>query len=77
MSVQDIDDMLELLADAIYRSVGKARVKNFDAEEIFKIYPPSRMHFNYHEMVHDGMFDELIDEMANIKAQSMAIHLVS
>ena len=69
--------MLELLADAIYNSYGKARLRNFDFPSLYKLYPPSRMHFDYSAMVHDEIFDELIDEMAVVKANSIALHLVS
>ena len=39
--------------------------------------PPSRMHFNYAEMVYSEKVDEIIDELAHQKAHSLAVRLVS
>ena len=66
MSKQDVEDFLELLAEAIYQGVGKARTGVFDLDEkLFPLYPASRMHFNYTEMVYSEKVDEIIDELAN------------
>jgi len=78
MSKQDVNDFLEVLAEAIYRGVGKARTKVFNLDDrLFPLYPPSRMHFNYTEMVYSEKVDEIIDELANQKAHMLAIKLVS
>ena len=77
MGDQEIGDFLEVLAEAIYQSVGKKRVKLFELDEIFPLYPPSRMHFDYSSMVSNKPFDALLDELANQKAISLSIRLVS
>ena len=77
MGDQEVDDFLEMLAEAIYESIGKDRTKIFELDKIFPLYPPSRMHFDYTSMVTNKAFDGIIDEMANQKAQSLAVRLVS
>ena len=77
MSDSDIDDFLELLSEAIYQGVGKIRTNVFDFDSIFPQIPPSRMHFNYAEMVYSEKVDEIIDELAHQKAHSLAVRLVS
>ena len=65
MSLEDIDDFLELLAEQIYQGVGKARTNVFELDSIFNLYPASRLHFDYAEMVYSQKVDEIIDELAN------------
>ena len=65
MTDSDIDDFLELLSEAIYQGVGKLRTKLFELDDIFPLIPPSRMHFNYAEMVYSEKVDEIIDELAH------------
>ena len=77
MGDQEVDDFLEMLAEAIYESVGKKRTAVWDLDDIFPLYPPSRMHFDYAEMVTNQSFDSLLDELANQKALSLAMRLVS
>ena len=77
MGDQEVDDFLEMLAEAIYESIGKDRTKIWELDKIFPLYPPSRMHFDYTSMVTNKSFDSLLDELANQKAQSLAIRLVS
>ena len=77
MTDSDIDDFLELLSEAIYQGVGKIRTNVFDFDSIFPLIPPSRMHFNYAEMVYSEKVDEIIDELAHQKAHSLAVRLVS
>ena len=77
MTDSDLDDFLELLSEAIYQGVGKIRTNVFDFDSIFPMIPPSRMHFNYAEMVYSEKVDEIIDELAHQKAHSLAVRLVS
>ena len=78
MDTQEIVDFLELLAEAIYQGVGKARTGVFDLDKyLLPLYPASRMHFDYTEMVYSEKVDEIIDELANQKAHMLAIKLVS
>ena len=77
MTDSDLDDFLELLSEAIYQGVGKIRTNVFDFDSIFPLVPPSRMHFNYAEMVYSEKVDEIIDELAHQKAHSLAVRLVS
>lgn len=77
MNQQDVEDFLELLAEAIYQGTGKARTALFDIDEFFPLYPASRMHFDYTEMVYSEKVDEIIDELANQKAHMLAIQMVS
>ena len=77
MTDSDIDDFLELLSEAIYQGVGKTRTNVFELDSIFPLIPPSRMHFNYAEMVYSEKVDEIIDELAHQKAHSLAVRLVS
>ena len=77
MSLEDIDDFLELLAEQIYQGVGKARTNVFELDSIFNLYPASRLHFDYAEMVYSQKVDEIIDELANQKARTLAVKLVS
>jgi len=77
MHDDEISEFLEMLAEAIYETVGKKRTAVWDLDQIFPLYPPSRMHFDYAEMVTNESFDDLLDELANQKAVSMAVRLVS
>jgi len=77
MGDQEVDEFLDMLSEAIYESVGKKRTAVWELDQIFPLYPPSRMHFNYAEMVHNDHFDSLLDELANQKALSLAVRLVS
>jgi len=77
MGEQEINDFLEMLAEAIYESVGRKRTAVWELDQIFPLYPPSRMHFDYAEMVTNQSFDSLLDELANQKASSLAVRLVS
>ena len=65
MGDQEVDDFLEMLAEAIYESIGKDRTKMFELDKIFPLYPPSRMHFDYTQMVYNESFDSLLDDLAN------------
>lgn len=72
-----MEDFLELLAEAIYQGVGKARTGVFDLDEIFPLYPATRMHFDYTDLIYSEKVDEIIDELANQKAHMLAIQMVS
>ena len=65
MGDEEIDDWLERLAEASYEGVGKIRVDAFCLNDIYELYPPSRLHFDYQQMVYNEHFDDTIDELAN------------
>ena len=78
----DVNDFLELLAEAIYDGVGKARTETFTTdnklEKLFlPMYPIDRLHFDYKHIVSNARTDEIIDELANQKARNLAVKLVS
>jgi len=77
MGDEEVDDFLEMLAEAIYMSVGRKRTAVWELDQIFPLYPSTRMHFDYAEMVNNNSFDSLLDELANQKALSLAMRLVS
>ena len=47
MGSQEVGDFLEMLAEAIYQTQGKSRVKLFELDKIFPLYPASRLHFDF------------------------------
>ena len=47
MGDQEVDDFLEMLAEAIYESIGKDRTKIFELDKIFPLYPPNQMHLKW------------------------------
>ena len=68
MDEPEIHQFLEMLAEAIYQGVGKARTGKFDLEKIYQLYPPSRIHFDFTGLVHEPQFEDIVDELANLKA---------
>ena len=77
MGSQEVGDFLDVLAEAIYETQGKSRVKLFELDDIFPLVPLNRMHFDYEQMVYGKNFNTLLDELANEKALSLSIRLVS
>jgi len=77
MDSSEVEKFLEMLSEMIYQSVGKSRTALWKLDQIYGLYPPSRMHFDYKEMVENKAFDDLVDELANQKALSLALRLVS
>ena len=71
------DYWIEKLAEAIYAGVGIARTEAFDLTKFYPLYPPTRMHFDYHQMVYNERFDDTVDDLAHQKAISLAVRLVS
>jgi len=61
----EVEYMLELLAEAVYETVGKDRTAAFDLMKILPLYPASRIHFDYDGIVFNERFDNTIDDMAN------------
>ena len=65
MRETEILDWLEILSEAIYEGVGISRVTAFSLAKLTPLYPPSRLHFDYNEMVYKESFSDLIDDMAH------------
>jgi len=47
MGKEEVNEFLEVLADAIYAGAGKKRTAVWELDTIFPLYPSSRMHFDY------------------------------
>ena len=62
MGDEEVDDFLEMLAEAIYMSVGRKRTAVWELDQIFPLYPSTRMHFDYAEMVNNNSFDSLLQQ---------------
>lgn len=77
MRETEIVNWLETLSEALYIGVGIPRTKAFDLAKLTPLYPPSRLHFDYKEMVYKESFDDIIDDLANQKAYNMAINRIS
>lgn len=73
----EIVNWLEILSEAIYEGIGIPRTVAFDLAKLTPLYPPSRLHFDYNEMVYKESFNDLIDEMANQKAQNLQLRRVA
>lgn len=77
MRETEIVNWLEILSEAIYEGIGIPRTFCFDLAKLTPLYPPSRLHFDYNEMVYKESFNDLIDEMANQKAQNLSLRRVA
>lgn len=65
MRESEIVDWLEIISEAIYEGVGIPRTRAFDLAKLVPLYPPSRLHFDYTEMIYRESFNDLIDDLAN------------
>jgi len=51
MGEKELDEWLEVLAEAIYETIGVPRTKAFELAKLTPLYPPSRIHFDYEHMI--------------------------